>query len=72
MALTDATAWPQAKKAKKEAKKEVTADSDDEAAEPVSGAMDSFLGGDVKMKKTKKKLTEKTFIDDKGYMGTLA
>ena len=37
----------------------------------MTGAIDGFLGaGAAKAKKTKKKLVEKTYIDDKGYMVT--
>ena len=46
----------------------VVAESEEEPeeAEAVTGAMDGFVAA---TKKTKKKLVEKTFMDDKGYLG---
>lgn len=48
-------------------------DDDNDAPEPVTGAMDGFLNNSAaskaQTKKTKKKLVEKTFMDPKGYFG---
>ena len=48
----------------------VASDSEDEKEPPISGAMDGFLGATEPSKKRMKKvLTEKTYMDDKGYLG---
>jgi hypothetical protein len=60
-----------AKKSPTEKKAKVAAEESDEEpeeAEVVTGAMDGFVGA---TKKTKKKLVEKNFMDDKGYLGEL-
>ena len=60
-----------AKKSPTEKKAKVAAgesDEEPEEAEVVTGAMDGFVGA---TKKTKKKLVEKNFMDDKGYLGEL-
>ena len=45
-------------------------EAEEEDQEPVSGAMDAFVAAPVVGKKMKKKLVEKTYMDDKGYLVT--
>ena len=50
-----------------------TASDINKQPESVFGAMDGFFGNgvtpDLKAKKTKKKLVERTYMDSKGYLG---
>jgi len=58
---------PAGKKAKKVVEE---SDEEPEEDEAVTGAMDGFVSSATTTKKTKKKLVEKTFMDDKGYLVT--
>jgi hypothetical protein len=63
------------KKKKKKAKKTSTAAAAQEEEEEedefskTHGAMDNFVSSPVSTKIKKKKLVEKTYMDDKGYLG---